>query len=133
MAYYLDDIADYLVAQGYTGVTVDLYQPDLKNQICVLSLSGERIQPEQPLRVVEWQILVTSNESAKQQARTKSEEIMKLLVNKRGKLTSSDNSFLKIICTQPPYFIGLNKSGLSEFTAIYQARIGLTDIESIYN
>lgn len=133
MNYYLKDIADYLATQNITGVTIDFYQPDKSSQVALLSQGGETF-PDQHFCVFDFQILVTYDQTNRKQARETANQIYHLLNNKQGKLIAGNDSvhFLKILATQPPYFLGLNSAGLSEFTTLYRATAKDYDLGTIY-
>jgi hypothetical protein len=133
MNYFLDDIADYLESQGITDVTVNYYQKDLPNQVCLLSTGGN-LKADQSHSQVTWQILVTSTKTNRNLAQTKSRQILEILQNKYGKLVENPNAvhFFKILATSEPSFLSLTSNGLSEFTTLYSANIREPDLTTIY-
>ena len=134
MNYFLDDIADYLETQGLTDVTINFYQKNKPNQICLLSTGGS-IPADNHWATVTWQILVTSTKTDRNLAQTKSRQIFELLHNKYGKLVTGNDAvqFLKILAQSEPSFLGLTSDGLSEFTTLYRANIREPNLTTIYN
>ena len=100
MNYFLDDIQAYLTAQGFTDVTINFYQKNKPNQICLLSTGGS-LPADNHYSKVTWQILVTSTKTNRNLAQTKSRQILELLHNKYGKLVTGNNAvqFLKILAS----------------------------------
>jgi hypothetical protein len=134
MNYYLDDIQAYLTAQGLTDVTINFYQKNKPNQICLLSTGGS-LPADNHWQKVTWQILVTSTKTNRNLAQTKSRQILELLHNKYGKLVTGSSAvqFLKILAQSEPSFLGLTSDGLSEFTTLYSANIRDNSLTTIYD
>ncbi len=123
MNYYLADIRDYLLTQTLTGftVTIDQYQPNLPNQICLISEGGE-IKKDQYDNKFNFRVLVSSKETTKKASREISEAIMNFLNSQRGKLTvaGSPVKFLSIQCTQPPQYLDTTQNNLPLFVTFYE-------------
>lgn len=135
MNYYLADIRTFLLTQSLTGftITIDQYQPDLPNQICLISEGGE-IGKDQYDNQFNFRILVSSKETTKKASREISETIMNVLNSQRGKLTNSGSpvKFLKIACTQPPQYLDTTNNNLPLFVTFYEAKLIQTNLNTSF-
>ena len=135
MNYYLADIRTFLLTQSLTGftITIDQYQPDLPNQICLISEGGE-IGKDQYDNKFNFRILVSSKETTKKASREISETIMNVLNSQRGTLTNSGSpvKFLKIACTQPPQYLDTTNNKLPLFVTFYEAKLIQTNLNTSF-
>jgi hypothetical protein len=135
MNYYLADIRTFLLTQSLTGftITIDQYQPDLPNQICLISEGGE-IGKDQYDNQFNFRILVSSKETTKKASREISETIMNVLNSQRGTLTNSGSpvKFLKIACTQPPQYLDTTNNNLPLFVTFYEAKLIQTNLNTSF-
>ena len=126
MNYYLADIRAFLLTQNLTGftITIDQYQPNLPDQICLIS-EGGAIGKDQYDNQFNFRILVSSKETNKKASREISEAIMNVLNSQRGKLTNSGSpvKFLSIACVQPPQYLDTTNNNLPLFVTFYEAKL----------
>lgn len=132
--YYLDDIADFLTNEGFSGVVVGQYQSNMDDQIALLPAGGNGAA-ESVDGKFDFQILVTSSQTDKGKAARQSEAIWRKLANKKGTLTTTGDPvrFLSVTVTSYPTLLNVNANGLPEITTLFEAHLVDSEVNTMYN
>ena len=129
--YFIDDICDFLEAQGFTNVNAEYSESVPRGQISVTSTPGGSLAPGQFIGSVFFQI-ITTDQSRKQALKT-ARAVQVSLQNKKGYITATGVPvwFGGIFAqSTEPTFFGLNKNRASEFIQIYYSNIKRPDLTS---
>lgn len=128
ITYYLDDIADYLEANGIHNINVDHNDESQESGVSIVSLPGEQAA-QQYHSNIEFNVFV--HDKRRQQARLTAEKIYRLLHNKTGKLVA-DPGYIDNVYTEAVKF--LNLSATSSGPSYYKTTDnGATSFIMIFN